>query len=223
MAAIDLTITGGTPSSVSLLTLTNNSGSTPAGVTLPEAFTLAGGVWSATFTPAAGSCIYNYTWSMTFSDGSVYGPYNGVWSAPPVTASGLYASLCDLTTRFGCTNIATWSNLDGGTTINVARVQEALAEADSEIISTFLNFGNYISPLQPLGYDVATVRRWDVILAGTWLYESRGFRDGDDATGDRLHALVEEVRAEMRAYRAVNKLNAARRWPTSTAPVTVGP
>jgi hypothetical protein len=137
--------------------------------------------------------------------------------------SGQYASSTDLITRFGCINIEKWSDLDGAGQTNLTRLQEALTEADSEIISTFANYGNYASPLQPLGSDVATVRRWDVVLAGAWLYESRGFRDGEDATGDRLRGLVEEVRSEMRAYRAANKLNAVRRWPTSTAPVTVGP
>jgi hypothetical protein len=134
-------------------------------------------------------------------------------------AQGMYASLDDLQSQWGGENIRVWSNLDNTVyTVNVSRCQAALSYADSEIISFFKDYGNYTTPLQPYGTDVVIVTRWDAVIAGVWLYQSRGLRDKDEY-GDHLIKVQANVRAEMFSYRASNKLLASKRWPQSTAPV----
>jgi hypothetical protein len=143
-------------------------------------------------------------------------------TATPITAgsaSGRYAAQSDIESQFGVNNVAAWSQLDNTqTTANVARIQLALNFADARIISTFAGFGNYATPLAPIGTDVALVTRWAAILAGAWLYQSRGLRD-DDPQGDHVARLASEVESEMLRYRSVEKLAAARRFPAATAPV----
>jgi phage gp36-like protein len=137
-------------------------------------------------------------------------------SAP---AAGIYATQDDVESQFGITNVQVWSQLDNSQTIpDTGRIQTALDYADGKIISTFAGYGNYATPLAPLGSDVALVTRWAAIIAGAWLYQSRGLRDAD-ATGDHISKLLADVDAQMFRYRSSEKLNAARRWPTATAPV----
>jgi hypothetical protein len=68
-----------------------------------------------------------------------------------------------------------------------------------------------------MGTDVSLVTRWAAVIAGAWLYQSRGLRD-DDGQGDHIARLQGQVDAEMLRYRGNEKLNAARRWPAATAP-----
>lgn len=135
------------------------------------------------------------------------------------SAAGRYAAQCDVESQFGIDNIRVWSQLDNTqATADVARIQQALNYADGMIISTFANFGNYVTPLAPIGTDAVLVTRWAAVIAGAWLYQSRGMRD-EDSEGDHLAGLLKQVEAEMLRYRANEKLNAARRWPAATAPV----
>jgi phage gp36-like protein len=142
--------------------------------------------------------------------------------ATPITtgsAAGIYASQCDVEAQFGIDNVRVWSQLDNEQRIpDVARIQQALNYADSRIISTFANFGNYVTPLAPIGTDATIVTHWAAVIAGAWLYQSRGLRD-DDPLRDHIAGLKSAVEAEMMHYRAGEKLNAARRWPAATAPV----
>lgn len=136
------------------------------------------------------------------------------------TAVGQYAAQSDIEDIFGVTNVATWSQLDPTqppNTPDINRIQRALDYADAKIISFFRNYGNYTTPLAPQNNDVALVTRWDATLAGVWLYQSRGLRD-DTRDGNKYTAMAEQVIAEMRPYRAQDKLDAARRWPGPTAP-----
>ncbi len=137
----------------------------------------------------------------------------------PSAASGLYAAQSDIEAQFGCDNVRIWSQLDNSqTSADVTRIQQALDYGDSRIISAFYNFGNYVTPLAPQGTDIDLVCRWAAVIAGAWLYQSRGLRD-EDPHGDHISHLQDQVEQEMRHYRAAEKLNAARRWPTSTAPI----
>jgi len=144
--------------------------------------------------------------------------------ATPIAASaavGRYAQQSDIESQFGVANVQQWSQLDSSQTVaDVTRIQTALNFADAEIISTFARFGNYATPLAPLAEAVDLVTYWDAVLAGAWLYQSRGLRD-DDAAGNHISQLAATVRLQMRTYRAADKLNAARRWPVATAPVAV--
>ncbi len=143
-------------------------------------------------------------------------------TATPISdgsASGRYAAQGDVESQFGIDNVRVWSQLDNSqTTADVSRIQQALDFADGKIISAFANFGNYVTPLAPIGTDAALVTRWAAVIAGAWLYQSRGLRD-DGSEGDRIAQLQSQVEAEMLRYRGNEKLNAARRWPAATAPV----
>jgi hypothetical protein len=143
-------------------------------------------------------------------------------TATPITAgsaSGRYAAQGDVESQFGIDNVRVWSQLDNSQTIaDVSRIQQSLNFADGKIISTFANFGNYVTPLAPIGTDAALVTRWAAVIAGAWLYQSRGLRD-DGAGGDHIARLQAQVETEMLQYRGNEKLNAARRWPAATAPV----
>jgi phage gp36-like protein len=142
-------------------------------------------------------------------------------TASPISAgfaSGRYAAQGDVESQFGIDNVRVWSQLDNSqTAADVSRIQQALDFADGKIISTFANFGNYVTPLSPIGTDVALVTRWAAVIAGAWLYQSRGLRD-DGSEGDRIAQLQSQVEVEMLRYRGNEKLDAARRWPAATAP-----
>src|ERR1700692_5079277 len=91
------------------------------------------------------------------------------------TAAGQYAKQSDAEGQFGPNNIAEWSQLNNDvTTPDIVRIQAAFNITDAYIISQFYNFGNYATPLQPLGSDVYLVTRWSAVLVGEWLYFSRG-------------------------------------------------
>jgi phage gp36-like protein len=143
-------------------------------------------------------------------------------TATPITAgfaTGRYAAQADVESQFGTKNVAAWSQLDNSqSSADVSRIQQALNFADAKIISTFASYGNYAMPLAPVGTDAALVTRWAAVLAGAWLYQSRGMRD-DDPQGDHVQRLAEQVEAEMLRYRSAEKLAAVRRFPTATAPV----
>jgi phage gp36-like protein len=137
------------------------------------------------------------------------------------SAAGRYAAQSDIESQFGIDNVRVWSQLDNTQpTADVTRIQQALDFADGKIISAFINFGNYVTPLAPLGSDAVLVTRWAAIIAGAWLYQSRGLRD-DDSQGDHVGRLRSQVESEMLRYRGNEKLNAARRWPVATAPIGV--
>ena len=141
--------------------------------------------------------------------------------ATPITAgsaAGIYAAQSDVESQFGIDNVQVWSQLDNTqSSADISRIQQAMNYADGKIISAFANFGNYVTPLSPIGTDIALVTRWAAVIAGAWLYQSRGIRD-DDAQGDHIANLQRDVEAEMLRYRGSEKLNAARRWPAATAP-----
>jgi len=145
-------------------------------------------------------------------------------TATPITsgsAAGRYAAQSDVESQFGVNNIRVWSQLDNTqVTADVSRIQQSLDYADAKIISIFANYGNYVTPLAPIGTDGALVTRWAAVIAGVWLYQSRGMRD-DDPQGDHIAQLQSQIEAEMLGYRSGEKLNAARRWPAATAPIGV--
>ena len=142
-------------------------------------------------------------------------------------AQGAFANTTDVQNQFGVNNIAVWSNLSNPTppVLDDARVQAGFTITDAQIISRFIDYGNYAYPLQPLGSDVFLLTRWSAVLCGCWLYFSRGLRDKPDAEGDpqgnQLSGLGKQVKDEIERYRAQDRLNAVRRWPTSSGPIVV--
>ncbi|MDP9175564.1 MAG: DUF1320 domain-containing protein [Planctomycetota bacterium] len=143
-------------------------------------------------------------------------------TATPITtgsATGKYAAQSDIESQFGTNNIATWSQLDNTqTTPDINRIQQSLNYADARIISLFATYGNYATPLAPIGTDVTLVTRWAAIIAGAWLYQSRGLSDTDPQQ-NHIAQLAAQVETQMQKYRSTEKLNAAKRFPAATAPV----
>ena len=142
----------------------------------------------------------------------------------PSQPAGTFAAQSDVEDQFGRANVAAWSQLDNsqstdGTAVaDEDRILRALQWADAKINHIFCVQGNYAAPLVPQGDDALLLCRWAAVLAGAWLYLSRGLRDGD-AVGNHLQRLEDEAIAEMTVCRASQHLQAARRWPTATSPV----
>ena len=140
----------------------------------------------------------------------------------PDLPTGIYENTCDVQAVFGINNIASWSNLDGGDTLDPVRMQVALNWADATIQSLFKNYGNYVYPLSPVNEGIVIVNYWGSVLAGVWLYESRGLRD-DDELGNHLTKLKNNVMNQINDYRMANLLSASLRWPQSQAPTGYSP
>lgn len=201
---------------------------------IPASQLSSSGYWTADF-PTAITNAGVYFWVAYFQvggspadadrglfQGNLY--WDGSQSGPPqpCTPAGLYASICDINDQFGGNNVIAWSDLNNTGEVDDSRIQAALNWADSTIISMFRNYGNYTTPLAPTGTDALIVTRWDAILAGTWLYLSRGLRD-EDQLGNHLLKMQQQVMDEINDYRSHNKLNAAQRWPQATAPTGYAP
>jgi phage gp36-like protein len=137
----------------------------------------------------------------------------------------LYAAQGDIEDRFGVANVAAWSQTGGAAAANglpladVGRIQRSLDASDAEI-DGLMQDGPYIVPLAA-GADAAIVTNWSATLAGVWLYQTRGLRD-DTRDGNKYTALRAGILLEMQQYKSgVKRLRAARRWPTTTAPMGV--
>ena len=146
-------------------------------------------------------------------------------------ANGLYASTNDLITTFKLDNVNAWFSSNSSVSPLVyddGVIQEGFNETDAFIISEFLDFGNYTSPLQPQGSDIYRVRRWSCVLCAEWGYFSPyGMRDQHGADGDtsanHLTGLADSIRSEIMRFRARDRLNALRRWPTNSGPAVGSP
>jgi phage gp36-like protein len=109
---------------------------------------------------------------------------------------GMYASFQNLCDEFGSTTIDKWSDIDGMGGRDNRHIQQAMDKADAEIMMAFVGTGNYSAPFAPRGFDVITVRRWAVKLAGCWLCLSRG-ASIDAAERDAHTKMQQAVRTEM--------------------------
>jgi hypothetical protein len=135
----------------------------------------------------------------------------------PSGAAGYYAAQGDIENVFGTANVATWSQLDPTqSTPDVSRIASALANADAQI-NAFFRDGPYIIPLADAA-DAPITTCWAAVLAGAWLYFSRGLRD-DNRDGDKLSARQLAVYSDMALYKSgIKRLSSPRRWPTPSAP-----
>jgi phage gp36-like protein len=137
----------------------------------------------------------------------------------------LYATQGDIEDRFGVPNVAAWSQTTGAVDASglpladVGRIQRALDASDAEIDSA-LRDGPYLVPLSLSG-DWQVVINWSATLAGVWLYQTRGLRD-DTRDGNKYTAMRVAILSEIQLYKSgVKRLDAVRRWPTTTAPMGV--
>lgn len=103
-----------------------------------------------------------------------------------------YCTKADMELEFGATNIADWANIDndGNATTKSARITEAIAVASEEIDEVLRTTGYLVSSVQADGDGTPKAfNRLARVLAGLWLYESRGATDyARDGTPHHGHA-----------------------------------
>lgn len=109
---------------------------------------------------------------------------------------GNYITQSNIENAFGQDNIAIWSNLDGGTTVDADRIAAAISYAESMIDDTFRN-GRYAVPFSPVP---AMVVDWASKLAGVWLFMCRPKFKRDKETAEGFIDIREMVLDEMDAY-----------------------
>lgn len=105
-----------------------------------------------------------------------------------------YITQTDIENVFGSGNVATWSNLSGGTTADSTRIAEAIAYAEQTINDRFRG-SRYTVPMTATSGTLYQVKAWAARLAGVWLYRARGMNDEGET--DKLDALEERVLAEI--------------------------
>ena len=153
---------------------------------------------------------------------------------PTGTVSGFYASQNDLTTIYGTTNVAQWSQLDGSPTPgaiqpNTGKILACLQMADNIINGQFQN-GPFTVPLpaNPGGLSGASsqvydTNRWAVALAARALYMARMQRDAvtekrlDDECDAVMFEMVQVKNGARQAYPLFQ-----RRWPTASGAYSLG-
>lgn len=101
-----------------------------------------------------------------------------------------YSTQSDIENLFGESNVAVWSNLEGGTDADTDRIATAIAWADAYIDNRFRPCGIYLIPFS--GTDLV-LTNWSASLAGIWLFQSRPTGGGDaSASYDDKRERVEE-------------------------------
>lgn len=126
-----------------------------------------------------------------------------------------YCTQSDIEGQFGVSNVARWSNLESPTgPINTTRVTAAIAYAEEQINALFRDSMYAV----PFSSGLTTVTWWASVIAGDWLYKSRGVREGSvqqgtSDGGDRVSRMKKMVESDMRAY-----LVGAKRMDTSRKP-----
>jgi phage gp36-like protein len=135
-----------------------------------------------------------------------------------------YAQQSDIENLFGIPNVAEWSNLAGlNDYVDTNRIGVALAYADSEI-NNFFQGGPYAVPLS-LGQSAPTITNWAAVIAGVWLYTSRGQldtitnSDGTQRVYNKYSGMLKSVYADMGSYRTGQgkRLDSAKKWPVASS------
>jgi phage gp36-like protein len=222
MSTITRTITGDSAASLTLLTLIriDTGGSVFVTPSLPQPFvSLGGGQWSyGPFADPEPGLTYYYTYQINWPDGT-YDQDSDTFVGTGAAAVGSYAAQTDIENVFGPYNVSRWSDMDNTNNPpvpNIQRIQAAL-DFSSADINNYFRDGPYQLPLSPSS-DGQTLTFWSAVIAGVWLYNSRGQRDREGA-GNQYQPMLERVYAEMGLYKGgAKRLNAPRRWPTPSAP-----
>lgn len=138
---------------------------------------------------------------------------------------GRYIVESDIQARFGIDNVNTWADLDNDDVPDAGRVDASIAYAEDRI-DDFFRDGRYAIPFAFRGVISQTLKNWAAVLAGWWLYTSRGMRD--EEAGERIRVLVEGddgtggVEADMRSLAAgVLRFNAKQSNSQPSAPTVV--
>ena len=104
-----------------------------------------------------------------------------------------YSARTNIEDVFGIENVKKWADLDGDADAAkiAARIASGIAVVDEEI-NDVLRGGPYAVPLTAPGGGVLnspSVINMSAVLAGVWLYESRGVDDYDAESGKYSHRL----------------------------------
>lgn len=133
---INLTISGDTPASVTLLSLTDIYGNTPTPAP-PQPFALVNGAWVYNFTPQQ-FVDYSYTFQITWTDGSVSGPFAGTVTAV-AGYQGRYISSTDLARYLGSVNVNIQSDTNNTGQADALAIQQVISAAEDEADSILAN------------------------------------------------------------------------------------
>ena len=129
-----------------------------------------------------------------------------------------YGNQTTVENLFDPDTISMWSNepYKTGMTANQDKLQFAMNQADAEIVQTFYSYGNFVTPLVPLGASVFAIQGIWAAITADYLRKSRGLTDTDVC---QFCDVWKSARQKLRALRTPEGgLNAARRWPASNAP-----
>ena len=109
---------------------------------------------------------------------------------------GNYIKQSDIENVFGQDNIAIWSNLTGGVSVDSTRITAAINYAEGLIDDTFRG-GRYTIPFSPVP---TMIKDWSSKLAGIWLFMCRPLFKKDKESSEGLVDMREMTLDEMDAY-----------------------
>ena len=129
-----------------------------------------------------------------------------------------YIVQADIESRFGEANVQKWSQLDADdVTVDSTRIADAISTAEQDIDNRFRN-SRWTVPFS--GTIPKKVVEWAAVLAGWWLYTSRGLRDEDEA--NQMRRIKEDVDAEIAMYLAnMRTLDSEESGSHPTAPIAL--
>ena len=107
-----------------------------------------------------------------------------------------YIAKSDIEDVFGKDNVAVWSNLDGETDADTARIARAIVLAEEDVENRFRG-GKYQLPFSPIP---EVVKNWCATLAGIWLFENRPGYKTTDEEWEGFNKLEEKVGGDIDAY-----------------------
>jgi phage gp36-like protein len=128
-----------------------------------------------------------------------------------------YIDKSDIEDVFGVENVSQWSQLDNEqASANDDRIDAAIAYAE-QIVEDRFRGSRYQVPLSATAGTLHQVKHWCTVLAGRWLYHTRGLRDAE--SDDTLALLAEGVEREITDYvSGVREMAAAHAETEPTGP-----
>ena len=133
---------------------------------------------------------------------------------------GNYIDKSDIEDVFGVENVILWSQLDNEVAeADEDRIDAAIAYAE-QIIEDRFRGSRYQVPFAGTAGTLYQVTYWCAVVAGQWLYRTRGLSDRDSE--DKIELLAETIEVDMRQYVAGQREMAAACAETEpTAPTTL--
>ena len=137
-----------------------------------------------------------------------------------------YCTRADIEDLLGERNVAMWSNLDpDATEADEARIELAIGWASNRINERMAG-GVYQVPLAPVAGSALTgIRHACAMLAGWWLFSSRGLPEAitGEGIGAAMAAMRRDAERQLDRYRAgIDHLPAQRAPGRADVPTVVG-